>query len=156
MAQTWLFHQKTIYLCSWAKKRRLIYPVEQHLRWLNPHICLELLNLPEKFNFFRELSRIIVGWWQVQSAVHVTTKSIWLELPHLTIFLSKHRLRYGSRAVIESNMSTISCGLLLILSFFFSKSVTWLYVPSEWHITTYRYFFAQERKKAFKLPSRAL
>ena len=39
----------------------------------------------------------------------------------------------------------------------FPQLVGWLYVPSEWHITTYLYFFAQERKKLLiKLPSRAI
>ena len=40
--------------------------------------------------------------------------------------------------------------------YFFSKYVRWLYVPSEGHITTYRYFLAQERKIAFKLANEAI
>ena len=40
--------------------------------------------------------------------------------------------------------------------YFSSKYVRWLYVPSEGHITTFRYFFAQERKAAFKLGNEAI
>ena len=56
--------------------------------------------------------------WHVQSAVHVTTNLIWLELTHSTKFLSSHRFRHGSLEVITSNANTIFCGSLLILSFF--------------------------------------
>ena len=39
--------------------------------------------------------------------------------------------------------------------YFSSKYVRCLYVPSEGHITRYRYFFAQEKKTAFKLANEA-
>ena len=38
---------------------------------------------------------------------------------------------------------------------FSPKYLGWLYVPSEWHITTWWYFFAPERKIAFKLKNLA-
>ena len=68
----------------------------------------------------------------------------------LKLFRSQHRLTHGSLVVITSNASPISCGSPLILWFFFGN----IYVRLEWHITTYRYFFAQERKKALILPGR--
>ena len=52
--------------------------------------------------------------------------------------------RHDSLAVKTPIENTIFCGSLLILSFFL-KYVRWLYVPSEGHITTHRYLFAQER-----------
>ena len=57
------------------QKWPLNYQVEQYLRLLNSHICLEFLSLPGTFNFFREFVR----WLQVKSAAHVFTRLIWLE-----------------------------------------------------------------------------
>ena len=61
------------------------------------------------------------------------------------------RLGHDSIGVKTSNASRIFCGSLLILLFSL-KYVRWLYVPSQGHITTYRYFFAQEWKKPLKFP----
>ena len=59
--------------------------------------------LSGNFNFFLEFVR----WWQVQSAVNGTTRLIWPELTHSTIFLSLNQLRHGSLGVIMSKLSTI-------------------------------------------------
>ena len=147
------YNHVSIFLCSRTKKAfNLNYQVEQYLRFLNSPICLEFLSSPGNFNFFRKF----VIWWQLKSAAHVTTRLIFLELTHTKIFLSKHRLWDGSLVVIAWNVNWMFCGSLLLL-WFFPKLVGWLHVPSEWHITTYLYFFAQERKKLLiKLPSRAI
>ena len=55
----------------------------------------------------------------------------------------KHRMRVPYLVVRSSNY------------YFSSKYVRWLYDPSEKHITTYRYFFVQQRKTVFKLANRA-
>ena len=136
------YNHVSIFLCSRTKKAfNLNYQVEQYLRFLNSPICLEFLSSPGNFNFFRKF----VIWWQLKSAAHVTTRLIFLELTHSKIFLSKHRLWDGSLVVIAWNVHWMFCGSLLLL-WFFPKLVGWLHVPSEWHITTYLYFFAQEQK----------
>ena len=96
-----------------------------------------------------------MSWWHVQSVVHVTKRLIWPKLTRSTTFVSKIRslnqIRHDILGVKSSNASWILCGSLVILLFSL-KYVRWLYVPSQGHITTYRYFFAHEWKKPFKLP----
>ena len=75
------YNHVSIFLLS-STQKALAYQVEQYLRLLNSHICLEFLSSPRNFNFFREYVR----WLQVQSAVDVTTRLIWLESTHSAIF----------------------------------------------------------------------
>ena len=97
----------------------------------------------------------ILRWWHVQSAVNVTTRLILPELTRSTTFVWKirwlNRIRHDSLGVKTSNARPLFCGSLLILLFFL-KYVRWLYVPWQGHITTHRYFFAQEWKKPLNLP----
>ena len=92
----------------------LSYQVEQYLRLLNCRICLEFVSLPRNFNFFCEFVR----WWQVQSAVHVTTRLISLESSHSAIFFPWHRLRQYSLGVIAWIPSSVSFGSVLLVWFF--------------------------------------
>ena len=135
------YNHVSIFLFSNTKKA-LNYQVEQYLRLLSSPICLEFLSSPRDFNFFREFVR----WWQVQSAVHVTPRLIWLQSTHSAIFFPCHRLRHDSLEVIAWIPSSISFGSVLLVWYFW-KYVRWLYLPSERHITTYRYFFSQAPKK---------
>ena len=118
------YNHVSIFLFS-STKKPLNYQVEQYLRLLNSHICLEFLSSPRNFNFFREYVR----WWQIQSAVHVTTRLILLESTHSAIFFPCHRLRHDSLGVIAWIPSSISFGSVLLV-WYFSKYVRWLYVPS--------------------------
>ena len=135
------YNHVSIFLFS-STKKVLNCEVEQCLRLLNSHICLEFLSSPRNFNFSREYVR----WWQIQSAVHVTTRLILLESTHSAIFFPWHRLRQDSLAVAAWIPSSICFGSVLLV-WYFSKYVRWLYVPSEGHITTYRYFFSQAPKR---------
>ena len=117
----------------------------------------QIAHFSQKFQF----SAGIVRWWHVQSCsgIHVTTRLTWSELTRLTTLVSKimllNRVRYGSLGVKTSNARRY----LVVRSssfYFFLKYVRWLYVPSEVHVATYRYFFARSRmKKAFKLAMQA-
>ena len=84
----------------------------------------------------------IVRWWHVQSCTGTCQHET-----NLVTLVSKimllNRVRHGSLGVKTSNASPISCGSLLI----YLKYVRWLYVPSEVHVTAYRYFFASSRMK---------
>ena len=132
----------TTYRYFFAQERKSLHTIRDVIFALqNSHTCLEFLCLPGYFNLFRKFVR----WWEVQSAVHVTTKLICLKFYFLKIFLSWRILKHDSLVVITSNATPVSYGSPFIL-WIFSKYVRWLYVLSEWHITTYRYLFAQERK----------
>ena len=91
---------------------------------------------------------------QVQSAVHVTKRLIWLELTHSTIFFRQRRLWHRSLEVTTWYANWVFSGSLPILRFF-RKLVAWLYVPSEWTYNLVSIFLCSRTKKTFKLPSRA-
>ena len=116
--------------------------------------CLYLFQIDQfsqKFQFFAGIFR----WWHVQSAVHVTTRLILPELTRSTTFVWKIR---GSNRIRQDSLGLkrrMWAQYFVVRSsyFYFSlKYVGWLYVPSQGHITTYRYFFAQEWKKPLNLP----
>ena len=91
----------------------------------------------------------------LQSVVHGTTRLIWPELTHSTIFHSEDQLRHGSLGIIRSNVSTISDGSLVI-PWFFLKISQMVICPVRGtynHVTIF--FCLRTKKKAFKLPSRA-
>ena len=104
------YNHVSIFLFS-STEKALNYQVEQYLRLLNSHICLEFLSSPRNFNFFREYVR----WWQIQSAVHVTTRLIFLEPTHSAIFFPRHRLRHDRLGVTGWILSSISFGSVLLV-----------------------------------------
>ena len=116
----------------------LYVPTERHITmyryFLRKNGRAAFINSHRIFNLCRRNSQMVT----------CTISGTWL-----------NRVRHDSLWVKTSNASPMFCGSLLIL-LFLVKYVTWLYVPSQRHITTYRYFFVSSRmKKAFKLGIRA-
>ena len=105
-----------------------------------------------QFRFYREFFR----WWQVQSSVHVvTTRLIWLYIVNLfnnISFTTSTQTWYFRGYDVECEHRILWFAPHTLIFF---QNMSDGYVESEGYIITYRYFFPQERKKAFKLPSRA-
>ena len=101
------YNHLSIFLFS-STKKAINYQVEQYLRLLNSPICLEFLSSPRDFNFFR----------QVQSAVHVTTRLIWLQSTQSGIYFPRNSLRHDSLGVVAWIPSSNSFGSVLRVWYF--------------------------------------